>query len=240
MYAEVAAPPYQFTFLHGVPENALADSLIDSEDGIRSSGDGEDLQQDLANRTAVDKIGRSIRFAQRDDTIGFGTSTPMVKAWADGAETLADNDALAALAKALDDEDVISAVLSQSVGGGLEGYVGSTLAPEALEQLEKSLEGMIPDDPYDAVGIGWDADGDVHVAYHFGDADAAEASVDVLEKVWSEGTSVRTMRPLSDLVTLDEVDAEGEVVVVGIRPVDQRAGVPWQMLMQREVVFISR
>ncbi len=238
-YAELSAPPYTFTVVQGVPDNALADSLVDSGDGIRSTREGEDFEQDLEEVSSVDRLGRPIRFLQRDDRVGFGTSTALVTAWAEDGASLADDDSFDAVAAALDEEEVISAVLARAPRGGLAATLGQRLSPEQLRAVQEELDGMLPEKPFDTVGIGWSADGEVHVVYHFADDGAARASVDSLERAWREGTTVQGRQPMSDLVTVDEVEAEGEVVVVTVEPADGRAGVPLQMLQSREFVFVA-
>ena len=238
-FAEIAAPPYQFAVVTGLEDDALADSLIDSGDGIRSSAEGEDFNHDLTNRSGVDQIGRPIRFLQQGDMVGFGTSTDLVKGWADNSATVADDDSFAEVAAALDGAEVVSAALTRVSGGGLADALGGQGAsPDQIEALEEETEDLIPDAPFDVIGIGWDAEGQVHVAYHFEDIAAAQASADVLEKTWSEGTTV-TRQPMSEMVTVEGVDTEGAVVVVTVTPAEQRAGFLYQMMERRELVFVS-
>lgn len=238
-FAEIAAPPYQFAVVTGLEDDALADSLVDSGDGIRSSAEGDDLQPDLANVSGVDKLGRPIRFLQQGDMVGFGTSTELVKGWADNSATAADDDSFAEVAAALDGAEVVSATLTHVSGGGLAAALGGQGAsPEQIEALEEEAGDLIPDAPFDVIGIGWDAEGEVHVAYHFEDSAAAQESADVLEKTWSEGTTM-TRQPMSEVVTVEGVDTEGAVVVVSVTPAEQRAGFLHQMMQRRELVFVS-
>lgn len=238
-FAEISAAPHRFTVATGLDDDVLADSLVDSGDGVRSSTEGEDFEVAPADASAVDRLGRAIRFLQRGNAVGFGTSTPLVNAWGSEGETLADHDPYGRVAAALDDQDVVSAVLVRATEGGFQGAVGQSLSAEQLAALEEKMGEHIPADPFDVVGIGWDADGEVHVAYHFADADAAQAGVDVLEKAWREGSSMVTLQPFAELVTVEDADVEGSVAVITVIPVDERATRPWQMLQQREPVFVS-
>ena len=98
--------------------------------------------------------------------------------------------------------------------------------------------------PFDAVGFGWNAvDGEaaITVAYHFSSADDATAAVAPLDRLYREGSSVVTGQPISELVTIDGIAAAGDTVSVSLSlPDDSRPQVIYDMLLQRDLPFISR
>ncbi len=244
-YVEQAVPPYQFAVVDGV-EGKLSTDLIEVGDGIVTDIDAEDLAQDFGKISAVTRLGRPTRLAERDGLVAMSTTTPSVRAWLADPETLADDESLASVARALDDEDVVSAVVATLEPGGNLAVraLGSGATPESIEQLAEEIDAMVPADPYDAVGIGWSVDdgqAEIHVAYHFLAESGAERGAVVLGKTWRDGVSVSQRIPFSEQVSVDEVDVEGPVVTVTLHPTDKGLPhVPLQMLQQREPVFLPR
>ncbi|GAA1509021.1 hypothetical protein [Nocardioides humi] len=232
-YVEQSAPPLSFVVVSGSGGRLSAD-LTEVEDGIVTDIDGEDFAATLGNVNPVSRIGRPSRLAERDDLIAMGSSTPVVRAWLRGGPTLADDASLAGVARALDDEGVVAAVVA-----GIE----PTVEPTA-DSGDASGTELVPADPYDAVAIGWsvdDGEAEIHVAYHFGSAEAAERGAGVLERAWRDGTSPLTRSPYSDRVTVDEVDADDGVVTVSLRlGPEGRPSFPVQALQQQEPLFRSR
>jgi hypothetical protein len=89
-----------------------------------------------------------------------------------------------------------------------------------------------------ATGI-TDDDGPVLLVAHAHDAaGAAEANAEALEQLVTEGTSLSTRQPYSELVTLDGVEVTGEddtVVVARLRPAGDTPARLWvDMLFRRE------
>ncbi|WP_157551028.1 hypothetical protein [Nocardioides jensenii] len=245
-FVELSVPPGRFAVVTGdFDDDTLSGDLTEVEDGIVTDREGEDFENDLASVNATNPLGVPTRLARQDDRIALGTSTPAVRSWLDGGDTLADDDALAAVAGALDDEDVVSAVLTHVEGGqDPAAALGSQASPEQLKALSEQIDGFVPDDPFDAVGIGWavdDGKAEVHVAYHFESDDAATDGAKVLEKTYREGVSVVSQTPFSDYLSVDDVETDDSVVTVSVTPADDnRDGFLYQALVQRELLFVSR
>lgn len=248
-YVEYSTQPNAFTVLSGEFDEATLKHLPEAAEGVRTVGEGEDLRIDPTAGSAVSTIGQPVRMAAEDGRLAVSGHTPLVERWlGDPEETLADHEGLAALAEALDEADVVSAMLS--VGGASSLREGHPLtesrAPDAetvLDQLEARLD-YLPDQAFDAVGVGWTArDGEpvIVVAYHFGDEAAAEASVEPLEAVFTEGESLQTGRPLAELFEVEQIAADGPVVVATLHAADPRT--PHQipsMIMSRDVPFLHQ
>jgi hypothetical protein len=244
-FVEYSAPPNLFAVVAGDLDDATLSSDLDEvSEGVVTYGDGDDLEQNLEAPNPVDPLGRPIRLAQDGDRIAASFSTPMVEEWVAGAdETLADDEALASVAEALDEADVVAAVLT-AAQGGIDPLVGGELSPEQLEAVMAQVEEQVPPAPFDVVGIGWGADegeAAIEVAYHFSSADDASEAVGSFERLYGEGTSLVTNEPISDQLTLDDVTADGEVVAVSLTlPDDSRPQVIYDMLFRRDLPFISR
>ena len=183
-----------------------------------------------------------MRLAWDGDRIAASFSTPFVQQWLAGPdETLADDAALAAVATALDEADVVAAVLTR-VEPGFD-QLGSGL-PISSEVLAELVQDQVPLAPFDAVGFGWNAvDGEaaITVAYHFSSADEAADSVASLERLYREGSSLVTNQPISESVTIEDIAAAGDVVSVSLSlPDDSRPQVIYDMLLRRDLPFISR
>ena len=110
--------------------------------------------------------------------------------------------------------------------------------------LVELLEEQLPAASYDTVGIGWSADDDgplVATAYHFDSEDAAEESVDALRELYASGNSMQSQRPFSDYLEVEDVEADGSVVVVTSRPAEDVAiSFAYQALVSRDLLFVSR
>ena len=128
-----------------------------------------------------------MRLAWDGDRIAASLSTPFVQQWLAGPdETLADDGALAAVATALDEADVVAAVLSHVEPGFDQLGSGQPISSEVLAELQGVVQDPVPFAPFDAVGFGWNAvDGEaaITVAYHFSSAEMAADSVASLERL---------------------------------------------------------
>lgn len=165
--------------------------------------------------------------------IGFGLRTEAVAAWADRstAAVAVDDPGVAALARALDANAVVSAVF---------GIMGS--GPEVIARSQPSDVAISTE--IDRVAIGWSADDDrnsqITVAYHVADGDgaaAAEAAAQV-ERVFTEGLA-RGGYPIADRLVLDEVEVADGVVVATLSPVDDTSPtLVLDMLIGRELPFV--
>ncbi|KQZ66804.1 hypothetical protein [Nocardioides sp. Root151] len=246
-FVELSVPPGRFAVVTGdFDDDTLSSDLTEVGDGVVTDVEGEDFENHLDAVNAANRLGVPTRLARQEDRIALSPSTPAVESWLEGGDSLADDDSLAAVADALDDEGAISAVLTRVEGGAdpASAVLGSQASPEQLEALNEQLEGSVPEDPFDAVGIGWsvdDGEAEVHVAYHFDSTDAARDGAEVLEKTYREGTSSVSRTPYSDYLDVEDVDADGPVVTVTVTPAEQgRTSFLYQALQQRELLFVSR
>jgi hypothetical protein len=102
-FVEQTTPPTTFAVVTGdFAGDSLADDLVETDDGIVSDKDGEDFEVDLDQITALSRIGQPVRMAQDGDKIALSSSTPEVRAWLDDEPSLAEDEAFAAVAGALD------------------------------------------------------------------------------------------------------------------------------------------
>jgi hypothetical protein len=245
-FVEQSSPPDSFAVLTGDFDDATLNAdLAEVADGVVSYGEGDDFETNLsAGPSPVDPLGRPVRLAQDGDRIAVSFSTPFTQEWLAGPdETLADDSALAPVATALDDADVVAAVLVR-VEPGLDLLGGQPISSELLAELQDLVEDQVPPAPFDAVGFGWNAvDGEsaITVAYHFSSAGEAADSVASLENLYREGTSFTTMQPMSEYVTIDDIAATADVVAVSLSiPDGSRPQVIYDMLLRRDLPFISR
>ena len=142
---------------------------------------------------------------------------------ADGGDgTLAGDPGLAALAAALDDRDVYSAMLAATEEGlsapFAERVLGESATPERIEAMEGLPEctGMTAA----ATAVADDGEPLLVLAIAHTDEDAAEGNVDAVTTALTEGDRPFQQRPWSDILTVESVEAEGTVVVVTARPAE--------------------
>ena len=245
-FVEQSTPPESFAVITGdFDEGTLNPDLTEVADGVVSYGEGEDFDNNLTDPNPVDRLGRPVRLAWDGDRIAASFSTPFVQQWLGGPdETLADDAPLAAVATALDEADVVAAVLSRVEPGFDQLGSGQPISSEVLAELQDVVQDQVPLAPFDAVGFGWNAvDGEaaITVAYHFSSADEAADSVASLERLYREGLSLVTNQPISESVTIEDIAAAGDVVSVKLSlPDDSRPQVIYDMLLRRDLPFISR
>ncbi len=235
--AEVVAPPFRFAVVTGdVDEDTLADADLAHDGDVYSAGEGEDLEANPDDVTAARPIGTPLRMVVDDGRLAASSSTAAVEGWlGDDAGTLADDEDLAGVAAALDEAGVASAFLAR-------GDLTSRAAAVPDEELAERLADELPiAEPFSAVGIGWAAeDGEavMTVAYAFADEDTATAAVTQVEAAFT-GDSLQTRRPLTDLVTVEEVESDGAVVVAHLTlGEDGRPQVLADMLINRDLPFV--
>lgn len=207
-----------------------------------SFGEGEDFE--LSEPNAVSRLGVSLRLAQDGDRIAASPSTPFVEEWVAGPEeTLADDESLSSVADALDDADVVAAVVTR-VEGGLDQLGRRPLSEEQIEAIIKLAEDEVPAAPFDAVGLGWsveDGEAMITVAYHFASGDEAADAVGALENLFRDGLSFVTDQPISDRLTLQDVTADADVVSVSLTlPEDSQPQIIYAMLQRQDLPFVSR
>lgn len=243
---EQATAPEDLVVLNGdgLGPDQLNDQLVE-QDGVLTDLEGEDLAVDFdKSDTALSRLGRPTRIRAEDGAVALSSTTPAVKDWRGDGETLADNESLAAVASALDEADVYSAVVTDVSGGGLESSLtAQNLTPEQAKAVAEEMGKYIPEEPFDAVGIGWSVEDDVarvHVAYHFEDDAAATAGLATLEQAWSEGTLVQSRSPITDYVTVEDSATDGDVATLTLGMVDQGpSAIVLNMLVQQEPLFVS-
>ncbi len=139
-------------------DDTLDEGLAEVEGDIVTDVEGKDHEEHPDQPTAFDYDGAPTRFAHDDGRIAASSETDAVRGWLDDEESLADDDAYADVARALDDEEAYAAVLLPMTGS---------------------------EESYDLVGIGWSEDDDaplVSTAFHFESEDAARDSVDELRE----------------------------------------------------------
>ncbi len=245
-FVEASAPPLSFTTVVGEDDLTPSDDLVELQEGIVTDRDAEDLQQDLGDPSAASRIGVPVRVAGGAGRVAFGPSTPMLRSWLDGATSLADDAGLASVAAALDERDVASAVLMpvQTGGDPIVESLDGRVTPDQAKQLEDDLGDQLPEQSFDAVAVGWGAQGDdptADVAYHFASAEYAERAAPVLQDAYAEGSSASTRMPYSDFLSVDDVTTDGPVVTVGVTAVEERrAGFLLDAFQQRDLLFASR
>lgn len=216
-----------FTVVTGpFDDTTLPSDLQDLGDGIRTDVDAKDLEADLKLvDTVMDPVGRPVRIAQRDDAVAFGNTTDRVRAWLNGGDTLADDPAFADIASAFDAAKVVSATFVEPLP------TEAVMDPRGLDARPKT--------PFDLVGIGWDGSGDIRVAYHFTNG-PTDADADALRALWTD-TEPMTGVPVAELVTVTDVQTDGSVVTVILKPdPDVSVAVPLEMSDRAELPFVSR
>lgn len=81
---------------------------------------------------------------------------------------------------------------------------------------------------------------EISIASHFLDEDLAAQSVEPIETLWTDGSSMLSPRPLSEVITVDEVMAEGEVVIVRARPAQgARPADVFALAVRRDLPFVT-
>lgn len=211
-YAEtVTAPPDQAAVLTGNFDSSTLADLPTVKGPVRTAGEGRDNDHDPAKSSAVSPTGQPIRMAEKDGQLLVSPATDIASAWLDGPDqSMADHPAAGALAKALDDSDVVSAQIN--VGSDFRDAPSSLPGEDAARARTQSVD--LPAHPFDAVGLGWSAKGGkpvIVVAYHFEDESAATKSVRPLKKVFEEGEDMHGEALSTDLAVSD-ISSDGPVV----------------------------
>ncbi len=224
-YATVFGPPTQIAVFAG--DLPLAGDLVDVGDGIVSAGDGDDLQIDPENRTAIRPLGRPHRMAESDGLVAISLSTPLIEAWLAGGESLADDHDLAVAAEALD----------------AAGSVVGTLVMSSFEAVDVGDDAPTSpiDVPFSVVGIGTaeidDAPGNV-IVYVFDTADDAEEVLPVIDNGWRNGFLVTVNQPITDSFDIVSVEQDDRVVVITANVTDSATTRrPLEMLIRAEPLF---
>lgn len=177
--------------------------------GMRSAGEGADLDHELANASPARPLGVPMRMVAEDGWLIETPFSSVAREWRTGTPTLGDVPALAGLARALDARDSYAAYLSTPVE-----YGTASLPPGVAEALGLRRE-MFPDT--DAYAIGWsvtDGEPTATVAFHDRDGRGTSTTRRLVQQLWTGDTS--RGQPVSDLVTVERVSVEGDVVVLDL------------------------
>jgi hypothetical protein len=204
-------------------DQTLSASLAPVDDRIVTHFEGEDGDQHILDGDAVSPIGNPIRFAYSDGRIGFGTSTPTVRAWLDDTgPTIGDDPDARSIAQSLDDADAISAVI---IAGGFE----AVLAPATI------------DTAFSTAAVGWslhDGGPVITMVWATDDAPDAEALGVEVNAILANGVSRFGGLPISDSVQADSVDIQGNLVIATVHPTaPDLIDTPYTMLALNDTLF---
>lgn len=232
-YVEVYLAPDRFTVMSGeFDRKALDRALGDPDGGIWSIGGDEDYKVSIADRSAARPLGEALRFAEQDGRLAVSKSTPQIEDWIEGGDTVADHDDVRAVAQALDDQGVYSALIldgDRLVAGG-EG-----LTPEQQEEIEDQAL-----DPFAVLGVGLTLDDGQPRAvfvYQYRSEQAAADAADGIEAAFEDGVSFQIRAPISDFFEHPEVTVDGSTVTVVVDLADDRpAGRVWSFAGSRDII----
>lgn len=194
------------------------------KEGVSATGAGEvgDIDPAPAEQAVfnyvlgADQQGSAVALTQYPDSLDR---------WSDrGRESLADDQQLLEVARALDDEGVHAAYLVNSVPENRPDLVQQAAGQTSMPRFGAAAAGQ-------AVRDGKEAE---VAAYYFDDAEAAK---DVVEEVWRNGTSVGGIGPLADVLDVDDVSVVGNIVVVRITPQPSSPGVALNLIGTGDVPF---
>ena len=224
-FVERDTPPRRVSLLAGdFDRDQLDGALDDNGDEGWVLGDPEggiDVQDVSVARPIGETLwmhldGDRLAVAWEDGDIGRVVE-------ADGGDgTMAGDPGLAALAAALDDRDVYSAMLAAKEEGLSAPFAERVLGESATPERIEAMEGLPECTGMTAVATAVADDGEplLVLAIAHTDEDAAEGNVDAVTTALTEGERSFQQGPWSDILTVESVEAEGTVVVVTARPAD--------------------
>lgn len=237
-FVEALIPPHAMLVAVGEgidPTRVRAAEVVEVGDGVVTAGEGEDLHTHLDAITAARPLGRPLRMAPQDGRIAVGRVLADIERWADDEpdDTLADIEAYRGLAEHLDGADPYAAVIHRMSGASdprTEMALESTDTPRLTAG-------------YDLVGLAWSSvDGEpvITIVHRWTGESAAAEQADLLRRIFEDGRSVQSGHQLSDLVTVDDVAAEGQFTITTLSLVDDTPAIaPYQMLMSRDLPFLT-
>jgi hypothetical protein len=238
-FAERQTPPGRVTVLEGpFDEGQLTDALGEPDDGTWVVGSDEPFAQSFDEVSAARPLGESLWLTRSGDHLTVARSPQDSNAarqavtGADGTATLADDEALAGLAAALDAESPYAAML---VRPGLTA-VPAPSARTTPEQAEAQCAQALPEATA-AVGTAVaDDDGPlIVIALAHSSPAAAEANAEALERIATEGTSIANGQPWSEYVSVDDVSVTGDdVAVARLRPAEPSLASLWHSVVSQQ------
>jgi len=237
-FAERDTPPRRVSLLQGDFDRGRLDAALDDDGdagwviGNPEGGidiDGVSVARPLGETLWMDLAGDRLAVAWEDGDIDR-------VAQADGGDgTLAGDPGLAALAAALDDLEVYSAMLVSDAevldAPFAERILGASATPEQIDALEDlpQCTGMTAA----ATAIADDGEPLLVLAIAHTNEEAAEGNVDAVTTALTEGDQVTRQRPWSETLTVESVEAEGTVVVATARPADMILAQWYQLTVDR-------
>ncbi len=208
---------------------------------------GPELEVDPSRSDPVRPLGVGGRLAADDGLARFSNADAPIEEGLDvddgDHDSLADVDDLAAAARALDDEEILTAILTDDGDQFTrEQLAASGAPPEGRERVEDELSsaGDLPDWQVAAVtdAVGGDDQPRLVLVFVHDDGDGAEAHVAFLRTLLHEGRSAATGRRFNEMFTIDRLDADGTVVTAVLgKEVLGRAS---PIFFQREIVLAHR
>ncbi len=237
-FIERDTPPRRLSLLTGDFDRDELDAALDDngDEGwlIGDPDGGVDVQQTSVARPIgetlwMDLDGDRLAVAWADGDIG------RVAEAEDGVNLLAEDAGLAALATALDDRDVYSAVLTSSEDALSVPFAERVLGVGATPELIEAMEGLPQCSGMTAAATAIADDGEplLVLAIAHRNEDAAESNVEAVTTALTEGDQMARQRPWSDLLTVEAVEAEGTVVVATARPADMVLARWYQLIVDR-------
>lgn len=230
-YIELMAQPSVITVMDGdFDGDAMTEAMGEPEDGVWQLGN-ENGDLDLEDTSTARPLGEPLWLRLDDERLTIArTAGDMAAAVGDEpSETVADDPVMVALADGLSGAGVYSAML---YSGGMPADPGRATPQQAEQACEQALP-----EAFGGVAAGIaDDDGPVVVlVFAHTDEGAADANAEALRSLVEEGDSLTTQEPWSDVLSVDEVGAEGNLTVARLRPVeDGRAAIWRQLLVQRD------
>jgi hypothetical protein len=215
-FAEVSAGPGFYTVLGGDFEvddlDAAMGERVDDVWHVGPEGDVEEGQGDT-----------TMNLAFADDRLIVAYQADEVRAgFADDEPTLADDESLRKVAKAMDDAGAYSACFV--AGRSLED--SPILGDDSTGAMREAMaEWVLPEEFSDlAVGVAEnDGESSITLAYAHENDDAAEGNAAAAERILAEGMSI-SGRPWSELVSLEEIATDDATLVLTLRPNGSWAG----------------
>lgn len=232
-FVEYQVPPNVFTVVQGdIDPDALESAMGPAEGDIWRLGPEEDFAIDATETSPTRPFGQALRLAHDGDRLAIARSTPLIEAWLDDGDTLADHALLPAVARKLDAAGVYAAMLA--AGEDISLPAGAARSPAASDD-ELVL------DPFPAIGVGLghsDGTTTVTVVYHFADADTAATNASRVEARVQEGRSSLTTRPLAETFSLGSVETDGPLVIAQLLlDPDTPPMNVWHMVHTRDALF---